>query len=142
MCQQCDEYNRKAADLADRLGELPENMAFEKEVKEVLHYDDLYRKALAKRKYIQEYRMLPTDEPIKEFRKDYHIPTAGVDLGLAMRNLSKNVSVWKARIDNPRYPDAEQKHGMYVALYQEAKSNAAAERAKIQSLGNDACNDN
>jgi len=117
-------------------------MACEKEVAEILHYDELYRKELAKRKFLQENRMLPDDQPVKEFRKDYHIPTAGVDLGLAIRNLSKNVSVWKARLDNPRYPEAAQKHGMYVALYEEAKTNAAAERARIQSLANESDNDN
>ncbi|MCE6987494.1 hypothetical protein [Dyadobacter sp. CY323] len=103
----------------------------------MLRWDDLYRKELARRKYIQEFRMLPTDEPVKEFRKDYHIPTAGVELGLALRNLSKNVSTWKARVGSERYPEAEQKHAMYVALYQEAKTKAAAERANIQSLAND-----
>jgi hypothetical protein len=111
-------------------------------VQEVLHYDDLYRKALVKRKYIQENRMLPTDEPVKSFRKDYTIPQAGVELGLAMRNLSKNVSVWKKRIGDNRYPDAEQKHGMYVALYNEAKTKAAAERANTQRLANESRNNN
>lgn len=108
----------------------------------MLYWDEMYRKELVKRKYLQENRMLPADEPIKDGPKDYHIPTAGVELGLALRNLSKNVSVWKARIDNPRYPDAEQKHGMYVALYQEAKNKAAAERARIQTIADDARNDN
>lgn len=111
-------------------------MACQKEVAEVIHWDNEYRKQLARRKYLQENRMLPADDPVKDFRKDYHIPAAGVDLGLAIRNLSKNVSVWKSRINNERYPDAEQKHAMYVALYQEAKNNAAAERAHIQSLAN------
>ncbi|WP_342086098.1 hypothetical protein [Dyadobacter sp. OTU695] len=119
---------------------LPEGQAFKKEVAEVLYYDDLYRKQLARRKYIQENRMLPEDEPVKSFRKDYHIPAAGVELGQALGNLSKNVSVWKKRVDDPRYPEAEQKHAMYVALYNEAKTAAAAERARIQSLANDSNN--
>jgi hypothetical protein len=106
----------------------------------VLHYDDLYRKQLARKKYIQENRMLPEDEPVKAYRKDYHIPTAGVELGLAKGNLAKNVSVWKKRIDDPRYPEAEQKHAIYVALYLEAKTAAAAERARIQSLANESYN--
>lgn len=108
----------------------------------MLHYDDLYRKELAKRKYLQENRMLPTDEPVKGFMKDYTIPPAGFELATAMRNLSKNVSVWKVRLDDNRYPNAAQKHGMYCALYNEAKTNAAAERARIQSIANDAHNDN
>ncbi|GLU54446.1 hypothetical protein Dfri01_39070 [Dyadobacter frigoris] len=106
----------------------------------MLHLDDLYRKELVKRKYLQENRMLPTDEPVKNFQKDYHIPTAGVELGLKLGNLSKNVCIWKKRIGDNRYPDAEQKHGMYQALYTEAKFNVAAERARVQSIGNDARN--
>lgn len=86
--------------------------------------------------------MLPIDEPVKEYHNDYHIPSAGVELGISLGNLSKNVSVWKKRVDDPRYPDAQQKHGMYVALYNEAKNKAAAERARLQSIANDARNDN
>lgn len=107
---------------------------------EVIKYDDLFRKELARRKYIQENRMLPADEPVKMPRKDFEIPKAGVDLALARGSLAKNVSVWKKRINDPRYPEAEQKHAMYVALYQEAKTAAATERARIQSLANESYN--
>lgn len=85
--------------------------------------------------------MLPGEEPVKDAYKDYHVPTAGVELGIKLGNLSKNVSVWKKRIGDNRYPDAEQKHGMYEALYREAKFNVAAERTRIQSLANDARNE-
>lgn len=84
--------------------------------------------------------MLPADEPVKEFRKDYHIPAAGIELALAVRNLSKNVSVWKKRVNDPRYPEAEQTHAKYLALHQEAKTAAANERARIQSLANEPYN--
>lgn len=104
---------------------------------EVIKYDELFRQQLVRRKYIQENRMLPADEPVKAPRKDYHIPTSGVELGQALGNLSKNVSVWKKRLNDPRYPEAEQKHAMYVALYQEAKTAAASERARIQILANE-----
>lgn len=116
---------------------MPENVACTALVKEVLHWDDAYRKELAVRKYLQEYRMLPTDEPVKAFRKEYHLPVAGVDLGLAIRNLSKNVSVWKKRIGDSRYPEAEQKHAMYVAHYMEARKAAAEERTRMQKIAND-----
>lgn len=135
-----DDYNRQAATLADALGDLPESVAAPDQVREVLHFDDLYRKELVKRKYLVENRMLPVDEPRKDFRQQYRVPTAGLELGTALRNLAKNVSVWKKRLGDARYPDADQKHAMYVALYQEAKHNADAERARLQSLS-DADND-
>lgn len=106
----------------------------------MIYYDDLYRKELTRRKYIQENRMLPPDEPVKAFRSEYHIPAAGLELALAVRNLSKNVSVWKKRVNDPRYPEAEQTHAKYLALYQEAKTTAANERARIQSLANESYN--
>lgn len=141
MCAKLDEYNRQAATMADALGDLPETVAAPDQVREVLHFDDLYRKELVRRKYLVEKRMLPPDEPKKDFRQQYRVPTAGLELGTALRNLSKNVSVWKKRLSNARYPDADQKHAMYLALYQEAKHNADAERARLQSLSNDADND-
>lgn len=106
----------------------------------MIKYDELFRKELARRKYIQENRMLPADEPVKQFRKEYHIPTAGLELGQAARNLAKNVSVWKKRINDPRYPDAEQNHAKYLALYEVAKTAVATERARIQSLANESYN--
>jgi hypothetical protein len=105
LCENIANYNRLAADCANRLHDYPENVAIPEQVKQVLYYDDL-------------------------------------ELGTALRNLSKNVSVWKKRLTDQRYPDADQKHAMYVALYQEAKSNADAERARQQSLANDARNNN
>jgi hypothetical protein len=136
-----DDYNRQAATLADALGDYPETVAIPDQVREVLHFDDLYRKELVRRKYLQEHRMLPADEPQAEFRREFKVPAAGLELGTALRNLSKNVSVWKKRLGNDRYPDADQKYAMYVALYNEAKSNADAERARIQQLRNDADHD-
>ena len=134
-------YNRLAADLANRLGDYPENIAIPEQVKQVIHYDDLYRFEMTRRKYLQENRMLPGNEPVKEYRQqEYKVPSSGLELGQALRNLSKNVSVWKKRLTDNRYPDAAQKHAMYLALYQEAKSNADAERARQQSLENDARN--
>lgn len=106
----------------------------------MLKYDDLYRRELARKKYIQENRMLPADEPVKTTRKDYHIPTAGVELGLAKANLAKNVSVWKKRINDPRYPEAEEKHAKYQALYEAAKTAVTTERNRIQMLANDSYN--
>ncbi|WP_149242594.1 hypothetical protein [Dyadobacter sp. 32] len=143
LCENIANYNRLAADCANRLHDYPENIAVPEQVKQVLHYDDLYRIELTRRKYLQENRMLPSDEPVRDYKKpDFTVPTSGLELGTALRNLSKNVSVWKKRLTDNRYPDADQKHAMYVALYQEAKSNADAERARQQSLANDARNNN
>ncbi|WP_254562130.1 hypothetical protein [Dyadobacter diqingensis] len=143
LCENIANYNRLAADAANRLWDYPENIAIPEQVNQVLHYDDLYRMELARRKYLQENRMLPADEPQREFRKpDYKVPTSGLELGTALRNLSKNVSIWKKRLNDQRYPDADQKHAMYVALYNEAKSNADAERARQQSLANESRNNN
>lgn len=143
VCENLANYNRLAADCANRLHDYPENIAIPEQVRQVIEYDDLYRMELTRRKYLQENRMLPSDEPVKQYKQqDYKVPANGLELGTALRNLAKNVSVWKKRLNDQRHPDADQKHAMYVALYQEAKSNADAERARQQSLANDARNDN
>lgn len=102
-------------------------------VDEVLHYDDLYRGALKKRKYLQENEMLPEEQPVKEYRGKIEIPKTGIELADTIRNLAKNVSVWKKRIGDERHPDATEKYAMYSALLKEAKGNAAAERAARES---------
>lgn len=143
ICENITNYNRTAADLANRLQEYPENVAIPDQVKQVLAYDDMYRSELVRRKYLQENRMLPSDEPVKQYKtEEYKIPSSGLELGTALRNLAKNVSVWKKRLSDSRHPDASQKHAMYVALYREAKSNADAERARQQTLSNEARNNN
>ena len=95
---------------------------------EILKWDDKYRAELIRRKYLQENRKLPDAGPTKEYRNQYKVPTTGVELGLSLRNLAKNVSVWKKRVGNERYPDADQKFAMYQALYADARTKANTER--------------
>jgi hypothetical protein len=128
LCQNISDYNRQAADLANKLWEYPKNVAVAAQVTQILKWDDKYRAELIRRKYLQENRKLPEDAPVKDYRSQYKVPTTGVELGLSLRNLAKNVSVWKKRVGNERYPDADQKHAMYAALYADARTKANTER--------------
>ncbi|WP_080239065.1 hypothetical protein [Spirosoma rigui] len=139
VCEQVDKYNREAESRADKLADIPENDSCPVLVEEILYWDDLYRKALETRKYLQEHEMLPAEEPVKAWHQRYEIPTSGAELAISVRNLAKNVSTWKSRLDNPKYPDAASKHGMYEQLYQEAKSALSAERAASQLAQSGSC---
>lgn len=130
-------YNREAASRADRLSQLPGNSIQKGLVDEIVHWDDLYRKELQVRKYLQENRSLPVEQPVQRYRQHYEIPKTGLELGLTKANLAKNVSVWKKRIDNPNYPDAVANHGMYLKLYQEAQAAIRAERTQRETHRND-----
>ncbi|GAB3911591.1 hypothetical protein GCM10028803_53430 [Larkinella knui] len=123
-------YNREAASRADRLSQLPATGVHKVLVDEIIYWDDLYRKELKVRQYLQENRSLPVEEPVQRYRQHYEIPKTGLELGLAARNLAKNVSVWKSRLANPKHPDAAAKYAMYLKLYEEAQADIRAERTK------------
>ncbi|MGV3560754.1 hypothetical protein [Larkinella arboricola] len=137
ICERVHRYNREAASRADRLSKLTDNGPQKVLVDEIIHFDDLYRKELQVRKYLQENRSLPLEEPVQRYRQHYEIPKTGVELGLSARNLAKNVSTWKARVGNPKYPDAEAKYAMYQKLYQEAQAAIRAERTTREIQRND-----
>lgn len=135
-CTNISEYSRQAGELANTLADYPAGFPIPDIVQEVIRWDDLYLAELARRKYIQENRMIPPDEPQKEYQHEYKVPEVGMELGIALRNLSKNVSVWKKRVGDARYPDADQKLAMYTALYQEARENVRLERTRLEKLKN------
>ena len=140
LCKEIDQLNYEAASRAEALRKLPESQPARREVDEVLYYDDLYRKALQKRKFLQDNEMLPADEPTAGFRGKIEIPKAGLELADTIRNLAKNVSVWKKRVGETRYPDATERHAMYASLLKEAKANASAARAEHELKKNDDAN--
>lgn len=130
MCREIDTYNREAATRAEQLRKLPDNQPAKREVDEVLYWDELYRAALQKRKYLEEHEALPEETPAKGFRGKIVIPVSGLELADTIRNLAKNVSVWKKRLGQERYPEAREKYAMYLELLKEARNNATAARAK------------
>ncbi|UHG93313.1 hypothetical protein [Spirosoma oryzicola] len=132
VCQQVDTCNKEAESRAARLASIPPTQNAKAQVDEILHWDDRYRRELERRKFLQEQQMLPIEEPVKVWTDRYQVPTSGVELGLQVRNLAKNVSTWKARVGNPKHPDAEAKHAMYDQLYQEARQAVSRERAANQ----------
>lgn len=138
VCERADRYNREAESRADRLADIPREVSASGQVADILEWDDLYRKEVERRKYLQEHQMLPEDEPQRAYRDNYEVPTTGVELGMSLRNLAKNVSVWKKRLNQDKFPDAQAKYEMYQKLYQEARTAVNQQRVSNQIAQNDA----
>lgn len=132
LTNRIDHYNREAESRADRLADIPPTQNAKVLVDEIVYWDDLYRKELEKRKYLQEHNRLPIEEPVRDWKDRYEIPVGGAELAITVRNLSKNVSTWKARVGNDRFPDAPSKLAMYEALHKEARAKLSAARAAEQ----------